>query len=619
MLLSVGLIILIVQGASTYVHIQELQDNYLEALSWRSEALSQDIYADILKGHALSTSSYSRGILEVQTLKCHQLYNSHQAQGVAHCAVIDDAGVIAAHNDAALRNTPITDATLLAALEIRTINTVLVDATYHTLIPIITTDETDLGTIDIGIPGSLMQAKVREVLRNSGGLFVLLVVVACLTTSLLVHIVMTKPITRLVHVASKIAKGELTHTIQVVKGSDEIASLIRVFHDMVVYLQDMSQAATRISAGDLQQVVTPRSEADVLGNAFHHMTLYLKNMAAIANELAQGNLQESITPASEHDVLASAFQAMLGRLNDVVLQVKSAAKNVTVGSKDLRANSEDMSQGAAQQAAAAEEVSSSMQEMAANIRQNADNALQTEKIAMQSAQYAEESSRVVAETVLAMQQIARKISVIQDIAGQTRLLSLNATIEAARAQEHGKAFSVVAAEVRQLANTSRIAAEEISELAISSVRVAEEAGKMLNELVPNIHKTAELVQEISAATKEQSMGAEQVNKAIQQLDQVTQRNSLMSENIAAAAEELSSQAEQLQDTTKFFKTVETSFQYAPRPAEQYAPQPAANAARTARALRPRQEREEDAGESGYPFTLPAENIPDAHDDEFERY
>jgi methyl-accepting chemotaxis protein len=240
------------------------------------------------------------------------------------------------------------------------------------------------------------------------------------------------------------------------------------------------------------------------------------------------------------------------KLREVVADVKGASDNVAAGSQAMSSCSEEMSQGASEQAAAAEEVSSSMEEMAANIRQNADNALQTEKIALQSAQYAKESSKVVAETVLAMQQIAKKISVIQEISVQTRMLSLNATIEAARAQEHGKGFSVVASEVRGLAERTQTAAIEINELATYSVDISGKAGAMLEELVPNIQKTAELVQEISAASNEQSSGAEQINRAIQQLDQVIQQNASVSEEMAATAEELTGQSEYLQSTIAFF-------------------------------------------------------------------
>ena len=248
-----------------------------------------------------------------------------------------------------------------------------------------------------------------------------------------------------------------------------------------------------------------------------------------------------------------ALHAMIQKLNDVVSEVKSAADNVASGSQQLSSSAEQMSQGASQQAAAAEEASSSMEEMSSNIKQNADNAIQTEKIAAQSATVAQEGGKAVFQTVAAMKQIAGKISIIEEIARQTNLLALNAAIEAARAGEHGKGFAVVASEVRKLAERSQKAAAEISGLSSSSVEVAENAGEMLNKMVPDIQKTAELVQEISASCREQDSGAEQINKAIQQLDQVIQQNASASEEMSSTAEELSSQAEQLQSSIAFFK------------------------------------------------------------------
>ncbi|MEK6744662.1 MAG: methyl-accepting chemotaxis protein [Nitrospirota bacterium] len=285
------------------------------------------------------------------------------------------------------------------------------------------------------------------------------------------------------------------------------------------------------------------------------ITLPLKEGIVVANRLAQGDLtvDVEVTSNDESGQLLFAMKNMLEKLSGIVADVKAASDNVASGSRQISTGSEQMSQGTTEQAASAEEASSSVEEMNATIRQNADNALQTEKIALKSAKDAQESGKAVSEAVTAMKEIAGKISIIEEIARQTNLLALNAAIEAARAGEHGRGFAVVAAEVRKLAERSQTAASEISNLSSSSVAVAEKAGTMLAKLVPDIQKTAELVQEISAASKEQTSGADQINSAIQQLNHVIQQNAGATEEMASTAEELSSQAEQLQETVSFFK------------------------------------------------------------------
>jgi methyl-accepting chemotaxis protein len=243
----------------------------------------------------------------------------------------------------------------------------------------------------------------------------------------------------------------------------------------------------------------------------------------------------------------------------VIGQVKQTTNQVTSGTQAMSSSSEEMSQGAAEQAAAAEEASSSIEQMTANIRQNADNALETEKIANQAASDAKDGGEAVDKTVSAMKDIAGKIMIIEEIARQTNLLALNAAIEAARAGEHGKGFAVVAAEVRKLAERSQVAAGEINELSSNSVEVAEQAGQLLGVIVPNIQKTAELVQEISVASKEQDAGAEQIMKSIQQLDNVIQQNAASSEEMSSTAEELSAQAFQLEQMVAFFNLAEETF------------------------------------------------------------
>jgi len=212
-----------------------------------------------------------------------------------------------------------------------------------------------------------------------------------------------------------------------------------------------------------------------------------------------------------------------------------------------------MSQGTTEQAASTEEASSSIEQMNATIKQNADNASQTEKIALKSANDARESGKAVSQAVSAMKEIAQKISIVEEIARQTNLLALNAAIEAARAGDHGRGFAVVAAEVRKLAERSQSAAGEISKLSVSSVDIAEQAGQMLAKLVPDIQKTSELVQEITASSREQSGGADQMNVSIQQMNQVVQQNAGAAEELSSTAEELASQADQLQSTISFFK------------------------------------------------------------------
>ena len=222
--------------------------------------------------------------------------------------------------------------------------------------------------------------------------------------------------------------------------------------------------------------------------------------------------------------LVKALNNMVGHLRDVVAKVTAATRNVASGSQELSATAEQLSQGATEQASSTEEASASMEEMASTIKQSADNAAQTEKIARQSAADAKASGEAVDKAVKAMQTIAEKIMVVQEIARQTDLLALNAAVEAARAGEHGRGFAVVASEVRKLAERSQTAAAEISTLSDNTVKAAQSSGEMLAKLVPDIQRTAELVEEISAGSREQNAGAAQINTAIQQLDKVTQQN-----------------------------------------------------------------------------------------------
>ena len=329
--------------------------------------------------------------------------------------------------------------------------------------------------------------------------------------------------------------------------------------DSQMQAQQATAAATYGSTRDVLIVVAVGALLIALASALWlalSISMGLSKIATLVTAVADGDLTKTVNSNTRDEIgyLVDTVNGMSAKLRNIVGNALQASGNVSSGSQELSATAEQVSQGATEQASAAEQASASMEEMTANIKQNADNATQTEKISRQSAKDAETSGEAVNRAVTAMQTIAEKITIVQEIARQTDLLALNAAVEAARAGEHGRGFAVVASEVRKLAERSQIAATEIGAVSAETVKAARTAGDMLTSLVPNIRKTAELVSEISAACREQDIGASQINEAIQQLDKVTQQNAAASEEMTATSEELSTQAEELQSAIAYFRT-----------------------------------------------------------------
>ncbi len=341
-------------------------------------------------------------------------------------------------------------------------------------------------------------------------------------------------------------------SIPVVMGDDVLGAVLIGMSEHLIYRQLLQTLVVVL--------LLNAAVAVVLG-----LVLYLSTRKIILRPLAQ--VQEAMSRVAAGDLtavmeaktrdeigeLVASLNTMITGIKELIAKIRESARNTAVGARQIASGSAQMSQGTTEQAASAEEASASVEEMNATIRQNADNAIETEKIAVKSAHDAMESGEAVALTVAAMKEIAGKTTIIGEIARQTNLLALNAAIEAARAGTQGKGFAVVAAEVRKLAERSQTAAAEIGQLSGSSVGVAEQAGTMLSRLVPDIQRTSQLVQEITAASREQTSGAQQINNAIQQLNKVIQQNAGAAEEMASTAEQLSSQAGQLTQTIEFFK------------------------------------------------------------------
>jgi methyl-accepting chemotaxis protein len=321
-------------------------------------------------------------------------------------------------------------------------------------------------------------------------------------------------------------------------------------------LKDAADAVKKILAGDFSAdvKVTTEDEIGMMLMQFQQMIEKLRSSVNIAKRVSKGDLMIDFEAEKlRGGELDDALEQMVKNLREIALTIYNGADNVTAASHQVASASQQMSRGAQEQASATEEVSSSMEQMAANILQNTDNSRETEKIATKALKDIQTSSESVAEAVEAITVIADKILIIEEIASKTDLLALNAAVEAARAGEHGKGFAVVAAEVRKLAERSQRAAAEITDISARTVKQARESKELLSSTLPDINRTAELVQEIAAASVEQNQGSTQVNKAIQQLSHVTQGNASAAEEMSSNAEELNSQAEELKTAISYFK------------------------------------------------------------------
>jgi methyl-accepting chemotaxis protein len=366
-----------------------------------------------------------------------------------------------------------------------------------------------------------------------------------------------------VALVTKISSGDLSVTVTTREGDK--SSMLAAVKSMVATLSQIiseTQAVVGAAAhGDLSKRVDLSDKhgfARELGVSVNQLTdtsaTVMHDVGRVLGVMAGGDLTQRVEEKYEGDfeTLATALNGTLNKLSDTMTEVRTAAEAINGAAEQVSATAQSLSQSASEQAAGVERTSASVEQMSASVAHNTESARITDGMAAKSAKEAVEGGEAVTQTASAMKQIAKKISIVDDIAYQTNLLALNAAIEAARAGEQGKGFAVVAAEVRKLAERSQVAAKEISELAAGSVSVSEKAGVLLTEMIPTIRKTSDLVQEITAASEEQTTGLLNISSAMGELNQATQQNASASEQLAATSEEMSGQAEQLQAAVAFF-------------------------------------------------------------------
>ena len=405
------------------------------------------------------------------------------------------------------------------------------------------------------IESAFRQLRLFQVI---GWIAAALLTVACVAVliwlSRLTSRAVAAPVAEAMRVADALSVGDVSVTVDI-HSDDELGRLLRSMQEMVRYLRETASVAERIGQGDVDVVITPRSERDAFGNALVNMTHYLSDMAHVAGEISAGRLDAQLSPRGASDRFGHAFVSMTHSLSELIGDIRSSADAIAVAATQLTESAQGLSEGATEEAASVTQTTGSLDVLNDSIARTVREIAQMDEMARLGATDAEKSGKAMETTVAAMMSITDKVTAINQIADQTNLLALNAAIEAARAGQQGRGFAVVAEEVRRLADVSRRTAGEITELAARSKATVAQSGELIDSLVPRIRQTAAIVQAVSASSAEQVESLDLVGKAMQQVDDVTHRNAAAAQQLGAMAQELTAQSETLQELIGRFRGV----------------------------------------------------------------
>lgn len=422
---SVGAIITLMLGTNTFVHTQIMRRDYLEAIEWRSEALVQGIISHVRDLHQFDPTMDRAEISEILTTQIPQskrLYELNRDKNIAHVAVIDSTGMIAAHNEDAFLDTLIQSDLLREALQQHTRLTVLDGETYHTLVPLVGSDDIYLATIDIGLDKAVIDMKLHQLLVSSLYQFVLFLLLTVFIMSLLIHGLLTKPVKYLVTLGQQLAEGNVVHgSYDVGHRKDEVALIAAAFRNIAEYVREIAGVASLIATGVLDGTVKIRSEHDLLGKAVRDMLTYLNHIAQVAGNIANGDLTQPLLFRSHHDALGSVVQRMTEQLRTLITRIKESAVQITSTGKtisELTTQNVELVQNVNQ---SMEQVTATMHQMDASVEEVSHN-MDTLSSSV------EETSTAVSQMTSVVTHISRQTSQLSAQTHKT-IASLNQTLQ----------------------------------------------------------------------------------------------------------------------------------------------------------------------------------------------